>query len=116
MHIIPKRVHPVDSPQPLDLSLALSAVSDPQVQTKANLKAQDAIQRKISGYPEKANENLHNARCRVPVVVAQVRFCNVLIVAQIFKTLNPIFSLKFFASYALLINQISLKIFNGQDS
>ncbi|XP_078150424.1 suppressor-like protein [Carex rostrata] len=68
LHIIPMEVFP----STLTLPEAIEAVRNNKIDTRASESVQTAIKRRIEGYPEKAKENLHRVRVRVPVKVAQV--------------------------------------------
>lgn len=68
LHIIPIELFP-STP---DLQEAIEAVRNDKIDTRASESVQTAIRRRIEGYPEKAKENLHRVRLRVPVKVAQV--------------------------------------------
>ncbi|KAJ3704830.1 hypothetical protein LUZ61_008535 [Rhynchospora tenuis] len=68
VHIIPIEVFP-STPT---LQEAIEAVRNDEIDTRASEAVQSAIKRRIEGYPEKAKENLHRVRVRVPVKVAQV--------------------------------------------
>ena len=75
MHILPppgasKRASDV---QPLDLPAALTALQSPSMRTEASEKVQQAITKRLEGFPEKPLSASHSARCRVPIRVAQVR-------------------------------------------
>jgi len=75
VHILPPNVgRPVDDsdvcrPTLLD---ALRALVDPAVPSEASPAIQDVIAAKMAGYPERARENLHRARCFVPRGVARL--------------------------------------------
>ncbi|KAJ4761147.1 Protein ecdysoneless [Rhynchospora pubera] len=68
LHIIPTQLFPSTPTLPE----AIEAVRNDQIDTRASEAVQTAIQRRIQGYPDKAKENLHRVRVRVPVKVAQV--------------------------------------------
>ncbi|KAJ3677139.1 hypothetical protein LUZ60_002863 [Juncus effusus] len=68
LHIVPKEVYSKEQ----SLEEALKAARDERIETRASEQVQKSIQRKIEGYPDKARENMHRVRVRVPLKVAQV--------------------------------------------
>ncbi|MQL81973.1 hypothetical protein Taro_014448 [Colocasia esculenta] len=68
LHILPRKQFP-SNPTILE---ALSALRTGKVDTRAPEKVQEAINKRISGYPQRARMNMHRARIRVPLPVAQV--------------------------------------------
>ncbi|CAA6657798.1 unnamed protein product [Spirodela intermedia] len=51
---------------------ALEALESGRIQTSAPDSVQEAVGRRLSGYPERARRNMHRVRVRVPLPVAQV--------------------------------------------
>ncbi|XP_073008112.1 protein ecdysoneless homolog [Typha latifolia] len=68
LHIVPKKLFPTNLP----LESALEAIRSDEINTRAPDSVQAAINRRIAGYPEKARDNMHKVRVRVPTPVAQV--------------------------------------------
>nr|CAD1825529.1 unnamed protein product [Ananas comosus var. bracteatus] len=68
LHIVPKDRFPTNP----SLEDALDAVRSDEIETRAPDPVQDAINRRIEGYPERARENIHRVTVRVPLPVAQV--------------------------------------------
>jgi hypothetical protein len=56
----------------LTVEEAVGLMKDGRGATQASEEVQEAIARRIGGYPEQARRNMHRARCVVPVSVAQV--------------------------------------------
>ncbi|XP_077234122.1 suppressor-like protein [Tasmannia lanceolata] len=68
LHIIPKTLIPT-TPTLLD---SLNFLANGVGETRASDSVQSALNRRISSYPERARENMHQVRVRVPVSIAQV--------------------------------------------
>ncbi|KAK8954398.1 hypothetical protein KSP39_PZI001684 [Platanthera zijinensis] len=68
LHIVPKRIFPSNP----SLDLSLQALRNPKIDTKASDSVQSVLNKRISGYPQKARENIHRVRVTVPLPVAQV--------------------------------------------
>ncbi|BBN14474.1 hypothetical protein MPTK1_6g12030 [Marchantia polymorpha subsp. ruderalis] len=56
----------------LPLKQALQVLASGGVSTRASEKVMDTIMHRMKQFPEKALENVHRARCRVPLPVAQI--------------------------------------------
>lgn len=70
LHILDKRVFPLRANP--SLPEALRALRTEGVVTRASDAVRGALRRRIAGYPERARTNMHRARVRVPLPVAQV--------------------------------------------
>ncbi|XP_078430584.1 suppressor-like protein [Wolffia australiana] len=68
LHILPKKQFPSNP----SLREALAALESGKIQTAAPEEVQQALNRRISDYPERARRNTHRTRVRVPLAVAQV--------------------------------------------
>ncbi|KAG6541434.1 hypothetical protein Mapa_017213 [Marchantia paleacea] len=58
--------------QKLSLKQALQVITSGGVNTRASEKVMNTIMHRMKQFPEKALENIHRARCRVPLPVAQI--------------------------------------------
>lgn len=68
--VLGRRLFPVD--KDVGLLEAIRALENGEKDTGVSDDVQRALERRIAGYPERANENMHRARVRVPLPVAQV--------------------------------------------
>lgn len=68
LHILPKKHFPSNP----TLKEALEALESGRLQTSAPDSVQEAVSKRLSGYPERARRNMHRVRVRVPLPVAQV--------------------------------------------
>ncbi|KAF3781339.1 ecdysoneless-like protein [Nymphaea thermarum] len=69
LHLVPEQWLP--SPTLSD-SLRFLSSSSSDSETRAPNAVEAALERRIGVYPERARENMHRTRCRLPVAVAQV--------------------------------------------
>ncbi|KAJ3118818.1 hypothetical protein HK098_005829 [Nowakowskiella sp. JEL0407] len=86
LHIIPIPTTPADigifpAGKNLNLETAIGIVKRNENKTVADLKVQEIIEKKILGYPKRASENIHRARCIVPNSVAKILWHNPQLVA-----------------------------------
>ncbi|KAJ7514822.1 hypothetical protein O6H91_23G061000 [Diphasiastrum complanatum] len=75
LHILPVPSSPADIyrlPVKPSLKTALQLLKEGVIETRAGQKVQGALQKRLTGYPERARKNMHKARCRVPLPVAQI--------------------------------------------
>ncbi|KAL3681383.1 hypothetical protein R1sor_024339 [Riccia sorocarpa] len=62
----------VEKNDAISVKQAVQVLSNGAVETRASDKTMDAIFRRIKDYPKRAINNIHKARCRLPLSVAQV--------------------------------------------